>query len=184
MPDHLEIARLITAARRRRGLTQSELARQAGCRQSAVSMFERGHANALARPKIDALLKLLEIELPAADTNTALAAAERPFNATSRLYCPVFDCPSNVPFTVQDTLLIKPQVQPAANARHCAFCGELLENACPECGAAVNGGACCTQCGSSYISTPPQLTGETPAAWADSQRSRLRELGIGCGTDG
>lgn len=178
MPDHLEIARLITAARRRRGLTQSELARQAGCRQSAVSMFERGHANALARPTIDALLKLLEIELPAADSHTASSPAALPSSTTAHRYCPVFDCPSNVPFTVQGALLIKPQTQPAANARHCAFCGELLENACPECGAAVSGGACCAQCGSPYISTPPHLTGDNPAAWADSHRSRLRELGL------
>jgi len=184
MPDHLEIARLITVARRQRGLTQSELARQAGCRQSAVSMFERGHANALARPKIEALLKFLEIELPVADDHaeagSAVAAAADGTAPCS--YCPVFDCPSNIPFTVQGTLLIKPQVRPDANARHCAFCGDLLERACPECGKAVKDGACCTQCGTPYISTPPRLAGDNPAAWADTQRTRLRELGIGTGT--
>jgi len=182
MPDHLEIARLITAARRQRGMTQSELARQAGCRQSAVSMFESGHANALARPKIDALLKLLEIERPAADEASGESPAVSvplPDKETGR-YCPVFDCPSNIPFTVRDTLLIKPQIPPAANARHCAFCGELLESACPECDAPVNSGACCTQCGTAYISHPPPLAGEHPAAWAETQRTRLRELGIGC----
>lgn len=183
MPDHLEIARLITTARRRQGLTQSELARQAGCRQSAVSMFERGHANALARPTIETLLKLLAIELPASDSDASTAAAAaKPFSRTAtHRYCPVFDCPSNVPFTVQGTLLVKPQAQPAANARHCAFCGELLESACPECGAAVNSGACCAQCGSPYISTPPGIVDENPTVWADSQRARLRELGMGTG---
>ncbi len=180
MPDHLEIARLITAARRHRGLTQSELARQVGCRQSAVSMFESGHANALARPKIDALLKLLEIEVPAdaGDASAGPATLTQTAANICHLYCPVFDCPSNVPFTVQGTLLIKPQPLPAANARHCAFCGELLENACPECGAPATGGACCTQCGSPYITFPPHLTGADANAWADTQRSRLREIGL------
>ncbi len=180
MPDNLEIAKLITAARRRLGLTQSELARQAGCRQSAVSMFESGHANALARPKIEALLKRLEIDLPVADDHgEAASAVTAPESGTApSAYCPVYDCPSNVPFTVKGTLLIKPQVRPDANARHCAFCGELLERICPECGDAAKDGACCTQCGSPYISTPPSLAGENPAIWADSQRTRLRELGV------
>ncbi len=180
MPDHFEIARLITAARRHRGMTQSELARQAGCRQSAVSMFERGHVNALARPKIEALLKLLEIELPVADDHAeAGSAVAAPAAGTAPYgYCPVFDCPSNIPFTVQGTLLIKPQVRPDANARHCAFCGELLERACPECGEAIKDGACCTQCGTPYISTPPDIVGGDPVAWADTQRTHLRELGL------
>lgn len=178
MTDHQEIARLITIARRRRGLTQSELARQADCKQSAVSMFERGHANALARPKIDTLLKLLDIERPAEDAQTETPAAEPPVNMDALRYCPVFDCPSNIPFTVQKALLIKPLIRPPANARHCAFCGELLESACPECGTVVNIGTCCAQCGSPYISIPPQLGGDNPAAWADTQRARLRELGL------
>jgi DNA-binding XRE family transcriptional regulator len=179
MPDHLEIARLISAARRRLGLTQSELARKANCRQSAVSMFERGHANALARPKIDLLLNLLEIELPADDRDMAPPAAEQSAaKATSPRYCPVFDCPSNVPFVVLGTLLLKPQIQPAYSARHCAFCGELLEDKCPECGASANSGACCSQCGSPYISTPPELAADSPSTWAANQRARLMEIGL------
>jgi len=180
MPDLPEIARLITDARRRQGLTQSELARRAGCRQSAVSMFERGHENALARPTIDVLTKLLEIQLPGPDVepDAQPAKAEPLPGETSRRYCPVFDCPSNVPFAVQGTLLIKPRVQPAQTARHCAFCGELLEDQCPECGTAANSGACCAQCGSPYISTPPGLAGGDSVAWADTQRTRLRELGL------
>ena len=180
MSDQLDITRQVTVARRQRGLTQSELAREVGCRQSAISMFERGHANALARPKIEALLKRLELEMPSGsdDASAGPETLTQSDGAIRHLYCPVFDCPSNVPFTVQDTLLIKPQVQPAANAKHCAFCGELLENACPECGAPASGGACCTQCGTPYISTPPRLTDENPSAWADAQRARLRELGI------
>jgi transcriptional regulator with XRE-family HTH domain len=175
LPD---IARRITEARRTKGLTQSALAHQAGCKQSAISMFERGHENALARSKVDMILKLLGIEIATPAASTAAVPVTTPPPALR--YCPVFDCPSNIPFTVQSKLLLFPRLRvPPENSRHCHFCGELLENACPECGAAVNHGACCSQCGAPYISVPPDNAGTLSADdWTEAQHRRLRTLGI------
>lgn len=180
MTDHSNIAQLISRARRQLGLTQSELARQVGCRQSAVSMFERGHLTALARPTIKAILVALKLDAALADAPPNAPLPDNATESTTLLaYCPVFDCPSNIPFTVQGTLMLKPSTSPSATARHCAYCGELLERMCPECGIPINDGACCNQCGTPYICPPPELGGpETTLAWADRQRGRLRELGI------
>jgi len=175
MTKALDITRQVTVARRQRGLTQSALASQIGCRQSAISMYERGHAKALAQSKVDAVLDFLEIEKPTTSAEESASAK----SAGAPRYCPVFDCPSNSPYTVQDVLLCTPRPQPSSTGRHCAFCGELLERACPECGTAVNSGACCMQCGTPYVAAPPHLNGGNHTAWADSQRTRLRELGLG-----
>lgn len=179
MNDAPNIAHLISEARRRRGLTQSELARQIDCKQSAISMFECGHENALARPKVDAALKLLGLERPR-ETEHASPAGIPSTPFSGHRYCPVYDCPSNIPFTVQSTLRVKPlpQAQPSIHAKHCAFCGELLENKCPECGCAVNPGACCIQCGAPYISIPPSTDEGRIMAWVEAQHARLQSLGL------
>lgn len=178
MTSLTKIAQLITEARRRQGMTQSALAHQIGCKQSAISMFERGHENALAHSKVEAVAKLLGIDaLTLPDNVTAL-----PVNASSPplRYCPVFDCPSNIPFTVQNKLLISPNPNLSSNSeKHCIFCGELLELACPECGETINSGACCALCGTPYISVPPDESNTAPiVAWVEAQQQRLRTLGI------
>ena len=35
--------------------------------------------------------------------------------------------------------------------KYCAMCGELLERACPNCGAPVHAGAICSLCGQPYV---------------------------------
>lgn len=174
------LARLITDARRKRGITQSELAQQVGCKQSAVSMLERGHESALAWPKVEAILKHLGIDIPKVTENASMPVTHSSTERPRLRYCPIYDCPSNIPFTVQQVLLIKPNpsVQPATGDKHCTYCGELLEQQCPECGSAVNNGACCAQCGTPYISIPPQNAADNPTAWADAQRTRLNALGL------
>jgi transcriptional regulator with XRE-family HTH domain len=174
LPD---IAHRIAEARRARGFTQSALARQADCKQSAISMFERGHESALAQSKVETILKLLGIEAP--DPTTPAAPSPEPLTPHPLRYCPVFDCPSNIPFIVQNKLLLSPsQRLPTVDDKHCPFCGELLENECPDCGAAVNHGACCTRCGTPYISTPPDNPGTSMVEWMETQHLRLRSLGI------
>ena len=176
-PYHAMLSSLaprITAARRRLGLTQSELARRVGCRQSAVSMLERGNGHALARPKVEALLAALDLE-------TALPSEEASGDSPARghRYCPVYDCPSNLPFAVKDTpmALPDPRLRPEPGGRHCALCGELLEDRCPECGADINRGACCRQCGTPYVTVPADAAGGgSPHAWAAARLAFLRDL--------
>ena len=58
-PTHF--ARLLQEARRRRGMTQAELATAAGMKQSAVSHFESGRRF----PSVEGLLRLAEaLEVP------------------------------------------------------------------------------------------------------------------------
>ena len=137
------------------GLTQIELAERIGCKQSAVSMFERGNAHALSQEKIALVAELLEIPLPA--RNPAPPAA------TSGLlrYCPLYDCPANKTFVVQGKILALPQPDAAGHGKHCRFCGELLESRCPGCGQPIEPGACCTSCGSPYIPTPESVSPES-----------------------
>ncbi len=174
MPPLTEIARCITETRRARGITQSDLARQVNCKQSAISMLERGYENALSGQKVDAILKLLDISLP------ERPPPQPPPSVVPLRYCPVFDCPSNLPVAVQNRLLFFPNPHfPPAAAPHCPACGELLECKCPECGAVVNPGACCIHCGVPYVSAPPEAeTPPSPAVWSETRQQQLRALGM------
>ena len=56
---------------------------------------------------------------------------------------------------------------------HCAWCGEVLERACPECGAPINAGAHCVRCGAAYLAGAPEhfdaeraATSERVLAWS------------------
>ncbi|HAS82175.1 MAG TPA: hypothetical protein DCS43_05745 [Verrucomicrobia bacterium] len=168
------MAQQVIEARRRKGVTQSELAHQIDCKQSAISMFERGHANALAQPKIEAALEFLGI--PATAIIVPLPTGELEKGSPTRRYCPVFDCPSNIPFSVQGALLVQPNplAQPTHAGRYCAHCGELLESQCPECAAPLNPGACCVCCGTAYVNIPPNID----KTWIDTQHLRLRAIGL------
>ncbi len=168
------IAQQVIEARRRKGVTQSELACKIDCKQSAISMFERGYANALAQPKIEAALEFLGI--PASANIAPLPTAEPDKASQTRRYCPVFDCPSNIPFSVQGALLVQPNplAQPTQAGRYCAHCGELLESQCPDCAAPLNAGACCVNCGTAYVNIPPGID----QGWSDTQHLHLRALGL------
>jgi transcriptional regulator with XRE-family HTH domain len=52
----MDAARLIRDVRRRRGLTQAELARRAGTSQPVVSAYEHGHRD----PSVTTLRRLIE----------------------------------------------------------------------------------------------------------------------------
>ena len=166
---------LIRNARRSKGLTQSELARLVGCRQSAISMFEGGHADALAKKTIMAIGEKLSI-------SPELLVAEETIEGTRVLtlkYCPVDACPSNIPYVVRDEVFFKPSmsVGPSGESTRCGLCGELLEETCPnaECDAALAEGSFCRECGTPYVArSGGRIT--NAEVWAERIRSRISEL--------
>ena len=104
MPQESEtIHRMFRRRRIEAGLTQSELARQVGCKQSAISMFESGRVDVLSRDKLASIAERLGIDpdmLPAPE----LPAATVPRSPRRLYYCPVDECPSNIPYTVRKSV--------------------------------------------------------------------------------
>ena len=165
----LPLHKRLAVARRAQGIAQSALAKQAGCTQTAVSMMENGKADALSRETIAKIAKILKVELddpaePAAVVTAAAGAA----------VCPNGDCPSNIPFAVGGQLAFWPKSQPSG-AKFCAFCGEVLEHSCPNCGAPIVEGAFCRRCGSPLV-MPPAGDIADAAAWAAARRREIAEL--------
>lgn len=139
-------------ARRALGLTQTALAHEIGCHQAALSMFEKGNPTKLSEEYVNRLSARLGLDIKA--LSEELAAEEK--ESVSRLasvatgFCPEPECPSNSPYSVAWRTLYRVTLQ---KGRYCAHCGEVLETRCPHCGAAINDGACCSSCGSPYVST-------------------------------
>lgn len=157
----------IRAARQRRHLSQSALARQVGCRQSALSMYEGGRDSALSAQTVGKLCEALGL-LPPAEGELGSGAETGPQEA-ERVFCPNAACPSNLPVGVGGRTVLAPRAHLAgAEEVHCAWCGEVLERACPECGAPVNAGAFCVRCGSPYLAEAPRAA--NPARVAAAER--------------
>lgn len=143
----------IKEARQRRHLSQSALARKVGCRQSALSMYEGGRATALSAQIVGKLCDELGLVPP----TQAELDTEVPMSSGVRVFCPNPECPSNLPVAIGDRVVLVPHAHMAGEReRHCAWCGEVLEKACPECGAPVNSGAFCVHCGTPYLSEAPE----------------------------
>jgi DNA-binding Xre family transcriptional regulator len=147
----------IKTARLQRHLSQSALARKVGCKQSALSMFESGRATALGAQTIGKLCDELGLLPPSQAELSAAARHEMPNSLSGeRTFCPNPQCPSNLPIQVGQKVTLVPRGHLAqAHECHCAWCGEVLERACPECGATVNPGAFCTCCGTAYLVETP-----------------------------
>lgn len=161
------------AARRAAGMTQSELARKAGCQQSAISMFESGRQDCLSQEKIRAIARILGVDLaklPASPAATAPGVLK---------YCPDALCPSNIPYVVGRRLCHLPTlvVAPAGAATRCRHCGEILEHECPgpDCGMPVSPGAFCEACGTPYIVSGIE-PGDDPSAWVGRWRKNMEIL--------
>ncbi len=160
-------------ARRKAGMTQASLAKQADCKQSAISMMEQGGTNILARETINRIAEILQVDISAyAEEDSAQSAVRIVLK-----YCPVYDCPSNMPYTVGGRVFFLPEMEKCQTNKiqHCQMCGEILEEKCPECGAKVRDGACCELCGASFVSMPDGLT-DSPVEWAEEQSARIRLL--------
>ncbi len=163
-----DLHKRVRTARRDRGLSQSGLAREVGCKQSAISMFEGGRTHVLAEEKLRAVCELLDLPWEQSSGEPATPPA---LHETSRVYCPQAECPSNIPYLVAGDLRFLPAQQLiTASEPFCRYCGEVLEHHCPECGRPVAPGACCSGCGCAYVVGGPTDTGDLPA-WVASQRT-------------
>jgi len=166
---------VLREARRRAGMTQAALAGEVKCKQSAISMFEAGRTDALARDKVRRIAELLGVELGSEARGKGTAGQAR----LKLKFCPTDDCPSNVPYAVRGEVCIQPRMDevPEGEARRCRLCGEILLELCPneECKADVVEGGFCPKCGCAYVMATRDRE-EDPVRWADTQRERIREV--------
>lgn len=152
---HPDICRKIKDARRERGISQSLLAKEVGCKQSALSMFEQGDGTKLNDEVIKKLCDKFGIKLSTEKTAVeipVLPAPQRVFEV-EKGYCPNPNCPSHTAYEVDGRRFLKPdrRLQDPVGGKFCAICGEVLEKRCPNCGSLVHDGAVCSICGESYI---------------------------------
>jgi transcriptional regulator with XRE-family HTH domain len=175
------IHEVLRNARRALGMTQSELALAVDCQQSAISMFEAGRPDVLASETVEKMAQKLGVDLRPIAGCAKGESAKGPKGVSRRVmkYCPVDECPSNIPFVVRGRLLVKPRMvhADADEKTRCALCGEILEQGCPNpaCRASVRDGAFCTRCGTPYV-TSTDRDDTALARWADRRRRRIREL--------
>lgn len=154
-----EICFRLRDARRLAKQTQSAVAREIGCKQSALSMFEMGDGTKLNDETVEKLCARFGIEKPSPRAATAGAAvAGSPFVRTGiagKGFCPNPACPSHHGYYVAGRMLLEPDRarQDPAGGTYCAVCGEVLERKCPSCGAAVHDGAICSFCGKAYVAS-------------------------------
>jgi transcriptional regulator with XRE-family HTH domain len=166
---------ILRKKRRERGLTQSDLAHAAHCTQSAVSMFEAGRSDALAEKTVARIAEILEIDL----ASVAAVIPSASTSAMAKKFCPVDECPSNVPYVVRGQPCFYPRMvqAPVEEKTRCRYCGELMESCCPcgKCAAPAREGAFCRLCGTPYVTAVN--TGIAPLEeWADAQRKRILEI--------
>jgi transcriptional regulator with XRE-family HTH domain len=143
----------LKAARRAAKISQSELAAEVGCKQSALSMFEQGDGTKLNDETVAKLAKRFGLSLPG---ESVLAKPVVIRMATGvKGFCPNPSCPSHHAYTVDGRTFLKPDRAAAdpVGGRFCALCGEVLEHRCPTCGAPVHEGAVCSFCGEAYIAS-------------------------------
>lgn len=167
------VYKILLEARRQKGITQTQLAKLAECKQSAICMMEKGSATALSHDAIVKIAKILEVELP--ETTSEEKIISVPPARSGNSFCPNSDCPSNVPYMVGEQVVLWPQLQPTANGKYCAYCGEVLETSCGNCDAPVTQGAFCPKCGAARV-LPPEEMLPSPAEWVAEKRKAAAEL--------
>ena len=150
-----EFCEKIALARREAGISQTELAAEIGCKQSALSPFERGDGTKLSDEAVQKLSAKFGIPLPSKDDNLHHSTLLVP---TSTLppasgFCPNPDCPSHRKVQAAGKAIIIPdrKLSDPVGGRFCALCGEVLERKCPNCGSPVHEGAVCSFCGKPYV---------------------------------
>ena len=154
-----EICRKAREARKQAGLSQSVVARDIGCKQSALSMFEQGDGTKLNKETIENLCRKFSIPLPEQlEKNTPAVSGfgSQIFNGRlERGFCPNPNCPSHHVYEVEGKRFFKPSrnEQDPVGGKFCAVCGEVLEKRCPNCNAPLHEGAVCSFCGMPYVSS-------------------------------
>lgn len=162
-----EICKQIAQARREKGLTQTALAAEVGCKQSAISMLEAGQVSKLSKDNIEKIAAVLGLTL-----HTSVTKVLSPSD-TRQGFCPNALCPSNTPYLVRDQLIFHPRLQ---HNKHCAYCAELLETCCPNCATPNHAeGAYCSFCGEARVTNTlaPEIK---TSAWVVERRRELMEL--------
>ena len=153
-----EICLKLKEARRAAKLSQTAVAAEVGCKQSALSMFEQGDGTKLNDEVIGKLAKKFGVSLTAEEKREEEAKrVPLAFAPTAEIavrgFCPNPRCPSNKVYEVDGRTLALPNrtVADPVGGKFCALCGEVLEKRCPNCGAPVHEGAICSLCGDPYV---------------------------------
>ena len=175
-----ELCLRFAEARRAKGIRQTDLAEQVGCKQSALSMFEGGQPTKLSDEAVKKLSEILGVPIVAENTQgTNCPRLEVPDeNGIAVLgFCPNCHCLSNVPYVVDGRLFFRSprKVASPTGGVRCTQCGEILEMRCPTCGASLNDGACCAACGAPYV-TPVVSEGLDVMEYARSRRAEIIQL--------
>lgn len=110
-------------------------------------MFERGRTTKLSEEYVEKIARRLGIDIKALQAKEASQGIQMQAPMAAG-YCPDCECPSNSAYAVGNRNLYRITLQ---HGIYCAHCGEVLEKACPSCGAPLNEGACCTMCGAPYV---------------------------------
>ena len=147
-----EICRRMCEARREAGLSQSLLAAEVGCKQSALSMFEQGDGTKLNDETIEKLAEKFGISLKEKSSRVSCAEVF-PAREKGTAFCPNPDCPGNHGYSAGAEFFFRPErnAQDPVGGRFCALCGEVLEVRCPSCGAELHDGGVCSFCGKPYV---------------------------------
>lgn len=154
-----EICLKLRDARRTAKLSQSVVAAEVGCKQSALSMFEQGDGTKLNEAVIGKLAEKFGVALKSRPPmSPVIPPMDYPSSSlsASRGFCPNPQCPSNRAYEVSGRTLFNPDraVADPAHGKYCALCGEVLEKRCPNCGVPVHDGAICSFCGDPYVAVP------------------------------
>ena len=150
-----EFCEKIALARREAGISQTELAAEIGCKQSALSPFERGDGTKLSDEAIQKLSAKFGIPIPKDATSAPQPSTFdlQPAASAATGFCPNPDCPSHRKVQAAGKAIIIPdrKLSDPVGGRFCALCGEVLERKCPNCGSPVHEGAVCSFCGKPYV---------------------------------
>ena len=151
-----EICQRLRIARKEAKLSQIDVAREIGCKQSALSMFEQGDGTKLNDDAVKKLAEKFGVDLSSV-RSAPKAAVAAPASTMSGVrgvgFCPNPHCPSNHSYEVDGKTHFRPDRVAAdpVGGRFCALCGEVLMKSCPNCGAAVHDGGICSICGDPYV---------------------------------
>lgn len=149
-----EICYKLKNARREAGLSQSQVAAEVGCKQNALSMFEQGQPTKLNDEVVEKLAKKFNVDI-SIERIESQPPSHSHFDLPLPLkgFCPNPGCPTNHAYTVDGRQLYLPHLDEAdpVGGKFCAYCGEILEKRCPNCGAPVHAGGICSICGSPYL---------------------------------
>lgn len=148
-----EICFKIKSARRNLRLSQSVVAAEVGCKQSALSMFEQGQPTKLSEEIVKKLAEKFQIDLDTKAIKDSGEYTTHEYLTSASGFCPNPHCPSNSIYVIDGKRYLLPDRKLAdpIGGKFCARCGENLERYCPNCGAHVHDGAVCSVCGEPYI---------------------------------